>query len=150
MRIRIEGQAGRPLAVEVFGLSLSFEGPWPGCPVTVTDSEGGLMVSIGAREDQPEGSPREGGQGVEPLAAPEPDGGQGRELFQELSALRKKVAAEQGVPPYVIFHDNTLREMARALPTDLAAMSLIQGVGKAKLDKYGEMFIAAIREGNLS
>jgi ATP-dependent DNA helicase RecQ len=48
------------------------------------------------------------------------------------------------MPPYVIFHDSTLREMAAAKPTSLNALSRVSGVGEAKLARYGEAFVAAI------
>jgi ATP-dependent DNA helicase RecQ len=49
------------------------------------------------------------------------------------------------VPPYVIFHDSTLREMAELKPTSLASLSRVSGVGEAKLQKYGAAFVSAIR-----
>ena len=67
-------------------------------------------------------------------------------LFQELRALRKKLAAEQRVPSYVVFSDASLRDMASRAPTNLNAFSAVNGVGKRKLDRYGAVFIAAIRE----
>jgi superfamily II DNA helicase RecQ len=68
------------------------------------------------------------------------------DLFSILAELRRDIAKEQGVPPYIIFHDKALHEMARTLPQDLNAFSKISGVGKAKLDRYGNRFIDAIRE----
>lgn len=70
----------------------------------------------------------------------------GQELFQQLVALRKKIAAEVRLPPYIIFHDSTLKEMCRLLPADLQALRAIQGVGMSKLEKYGIRFVEAIRE----
>lgn len=67
-------------------------------------------------------------------------------LFQRLRALRKKLADEQGVPPYVVFADAALRAMAEARPTSLTAFADIPGVGAAKLAHYGEVFTAEIRE----
>ena len=66
------------------------------------------------------------------------------ELFQRLRALRSAMAKEQALPPYVIFHDKTLREMAVTRPVDLPAMANISGVGAAKLERYGEAFLAVI------
>ncbi len=66
-------------------------------------------------------------------------------LFQALRAQRLAIAREIGVPPYVIFHDATLLEMARRKPQDEAQLALLSGVGKAKLERYGEAFIAVIR-----
>ncbi len=67
-------------------------------------------------------------------------------LFEELRELRRTIATEQEVPPYVIFHDKTLAAMAMHRPLDEHAFLQISGVGQAKLDRYGEQFIAAIRE----
>jgi len=67
-------------------------------------------------------------------------------LFDALRALRRDLAKAAGVPPYVVFHDSTLREMAALRPTTLAALGEISGVGARKRDAYGEAFIAAIRD----
>jgi ATP-dependent DNA helicase RecQ len=67
-------------------------------------------------------------------------------LFDMLKACRRTVAAEAGVPPYVIFHDSTLREMARIRPKSLRDMALVPGVGERKLEAYGEVFLAVIRD----
>jgi ATP-dependent DNA helicase RecQ len=67
-------------------------------------------------------------------------------LFERLRALRKQLANEQGLPPYVIFHDATLREMALRRPLTLDQFADLPGVGSAKLTRYGERFIAALRE----
>ena len=67
-------------------------------------------------------------------------------LFEELRALRKSLADAQGVPPYIIFGDATLVEMARELPTSPEALLDITGVGQKKLERYGEDFLAAIRQ----
>jgi ATP-dependent DNA helicase RecQ len=66
-------------------------------------------------------------------------------LFERLRALRKRLADENGLPPYVIFHDSTLREMAERMPLDLDQFAALPGVGQAKLARYGEQFIAAVR-----
>ncbi|MEP9377598.1 DNA helicase RecQ [Aquabacter sp. CN5-332] len=68
-------------------------------------------------------------------------------LYQKLRALRLELARAQGVPPYVIFHDATLMEMARIRPRSLAAFGDISGVGEAKLERYGPQFLAAVKEG---
>ncbi len=67
------------------------------------------------------------------------------QLFQRLRALRKKLADEQGVPPYVVFADAALRAMAAQRPTTLTAFAAIPGVGAAKLAHYGETFTTEIR-----
>ena len=67
-------------------------------------------------------------------------------LFDELRALRRRLADEQGVPAFVVFSDATLKGMAAAKPTGQAAMLRVSGVGPAKLERYGEVFLAAIRK----
>jgi ATP-dependent DNA helicase RecQ len=66
-------------------------------------------------------------------------------LFDALRAARRAIAAEAGVPAYVVFHDSTLREIAAARPRSLAELSEISGVGEAKLRSYGEAMIEAVR-----
>ncbi|MFD1949270.1 DNA helicase RecQ [Sphingomonas arantia] len=65
-------------------------------------------------------------------------------LFETLRACRRTLAKELGVPPYVIFHDATLREMAAIRPTSLAALGRISGVGARKLEDYGRAFLDAL------
>ena len=67
-----------------------------------------------------------------------------RDLFERLRARRLDVARERGVPPYVIFHDATLREMARLRPTTLDGMRTVKGVGARKAEDLGELFLAVI------
>ncbi|MFG1462882.1 DNA helicase RecQ [Xanthobacter sp. DSM 24535] len=67
-------------------------------------------------------------------------------LYQKLRALRLELARAQGVPPYVIFHDTTLMEIARMRPRSLAALGDVSGVGEAKLERYGTQFLKAVRE----
>jgi len=67
-------------------------------------------------------------------------------LFQALRRLRKQIADDMDVPPYVIFNDATLREMAASAPRTLEAMREVSGVGERKLAQYGERFLAAIAE----
>jgi ATP-dependent DNA helicase RecQ len=66
-------------------------------------------------------------------------------LFEALRARRRDLAKEAGVPPYVIFHDSTLREMAELRPETLHALSRVSGVGQAKLERYGEAFVEVVR-----
>ncbi|HEY0446492.1 MAG TPA: DNA helicase RecQ [Allosphingosinicella sp.] len=65
-------------------------------------------------------------------------------LFEALRERRRDLAREAGVPPYVIFHDSTLREMAEAKPTNLGALARISGVGAAKLERYGAAFVEVV------
>ena len=67
-----------------------------------------------------------------------------RDLFERLRALRLDIARARGVPPYVIFHDTTLREMARLKPTSVTALLDVRGVGARKAEDIGAAFIALI------
>jgi ATP-dependent DNA helicase RecQ len=67
-------------------------------------------------------------------------------LFQELRTLRKQFADEQQVPPFVVFSDATLMEMAASRPVDAAGFSRLTGVGKHKLGRYGAQFLRIIQE----
>ena len=69
-----------------------------------------------------------------------------RVLFDRLRSVRLEVARSRGVPPYVIFHDATLREMARLRPASLDALLAVRGVGARKAEDLGEIFLSAIRE----
>ncbi|RPD48022.1 DNA helicase RecQ [Hymenobacter sediminis] len=66
------------------------------------------------------------------------------QLFEALRTLRKRIADEQGVPPYVIFTDSTLQEMAEERPVNRTAMLSISGVGMKKFETYGEAFIREV------
>ena len=68
----------------------------------------------------------------------------GDPLFDALRELRRELAIEGQVPPYVIFHDATLREMAAQRPASLAALGRLPGVGAKKLEAYGEQFLRTI------
>ena len=70
----------------------------------------------------------------------------GNPLFEALRDLRRTLAEEAQVPPYVVFHDAVLRDMAAFRPANLDEMSRIGGVGAKKLEAYGEAFLRAIRE----
>lgn len=67
-------------------------------------------------------------------------------LFEALRATRRALADDAGVPPYVIFHDATLREMAETRPATLAALGRIGGVGTRKLEAYGAAFLEVITQ----
>ena len=69
-----------------------------------------------------------------------------RQLWEALRARRKQLADEQGVPPYVVFHDATLMEMMEYQPTSEAELLNISGVGQSKLDKFGAEFLEVLRE----
>ena len=75
--------------------------------------------------------------GVEPADAP---------LFEALRIWRRERASEQGVPPYVIFHDTTLAAIARRRPATVDALAKISGVGQAKLERYGADVLRVVAE----
>jgi ATP-dependent DNA helicase RecQ len=112
---------------------------------------GGLMLGGDARailkgeatvsivlppKKEPRRRERSGG-GVNPVGDP---------LFDALRDLRRQLAQDAGVPPYVIFHDSTLREMAARRPGTLAALGEVGGVGARKLESYGDAFLQVIRQ----
>jgi ATP-dependent DNA helicase RecQ len=80
---------------------------------------------------------RDGVEAANPIGDP---------LFDALREKRRELAKEAQVPPYVIFHDSVLRELAALKPASLAQMSSISGVGAKKLDAYGDAFLQVIRE----
>ncbi|MFM2098878.1 MAG: helicase RecQ [Pseudomonadota bacterium] len=93
------------------------------------------LVIVPKRERRTRRGDNGSGKTLNPLGDP---------LFEALRACRRALAAETGVPPYVIFHDSTLREMAQIRPKSLRDLALVTGVGVRKLDAYGAPFLAAI------
>ena len=75
-----------------------------------------------------------------------PDYGVDEELFQKLRRVREKLAAREFVPAYIVFSDATLRDMCSKRPRNEEEMLAISGVGKYKMDKYGEAFLMALAE----
>jgi ATP-dependent DNA helicase RecQ len=69
-----------------------------------------------------------------------------RALFEELRVLRKQLAQERGVPPYIVFADTTLQQLAKTKPSSLAKMRQIYGVGDTKLKDFGQHFLNALTE----
>ena len=67
-------------------------------------------------------------------------------LFDQLRSLRRELAAAAGVPPYVVFADNTLRELSKKPPRDRESMLAIIGVGEVKFERYGPQFLEVIAE----
>jgi len=134
---------------------LAVEGePYP--VLRITD-EGGELLR-GARECRllrvpaPPATPRDrrrrgrgGAQAT--LVGETPLGPAEQETFERLRALRREIAAERGVPPYVIFHDSTLRELARLRPTSLGQLFHVRGIGERKANDYGERLLALLAGG---
>lgn len=67
-------------------------------------------------------------------------------LWDALRACRKQLATEQGIPPFMIFHDATLKDMLESKPSSLENFARISGVGQKKLDKYGAQFLAVLND----
>ncbi len=67
-----------------------------------------------------------------------------RTLFEQLRVLRKTVADREGVPPYVIFHDTSLKEMSTQYPRNVSELLMISGMGERKLRRYGDAFLQEI------
>ena len=65
-------------------------------------------------------------------------------MFEELRLLRRTLADSQELPAYVVFGDTSLRQMAALMPQSMDSFAMIPGVGRAKLEEYGESFVAAI------
>ncbi|AIL63010.1 DNA helicase RecQ [Pseudomonas alkylphenolica] len=97
-------------------------------------------VSLELRRDlKPQTSSKSSGSGGSP--ASQLVRGEEREQWEALRALRRKLAEEHGVPPYVIFPDSTLLEMLRSQPGSLSEMAQVSGVGARKLERYGAAFL---------
>jgi ATP-dependent DNA helicase RecQ len=101
-------------------------------------------ASAGAGSAAGAGAGPAAGNGFAPANRDAGQAPQSGTLFDALRALRKRLADEHGLPPYVVFHDSTLREMAERRPLTLDQFAQLPGVGNAKLARYGEHFIAAI------
>jgi len=69
-----------------------------------------------------------------------------QQLLQALKTWRREQAQQQGVPPYVVFHDRTLLELAASKPRDLEGLSQVGGIGAAKLERYGEAVLAVLQQ----
>ena len=108
-------------------------------PVGVEILKGGRNVSI--RKDRME--VKSAASRRRPVDDEEP---YDQELFERLRNLRQTIASEQGVPPYVVFSDKTLRELSRQRPTDREAMLEIHGIGAVKFERYGEKFLELLGE----
>ena len=104
-------------------------------PVLRGDTQVSVVVPRAARRpDRPASRRRAEG----------PEGPVDAALFETLRRLRRELATEQGVPPYVIFSDASLRQMAQVHPRTAAQFLTITGVGQYKLDRYGGIFMNAI------
>jgi ATP-dependent DNA helicase RecQ len=89
--------------------------------------------------------PKKGEARVRSAVEAESWDGVDRALFEFLRGVRLDVARSRGVPPYVVFHDATLRELARRRPTSIDALMTVKGIGARKAQDLGEIFLEAIR-----
>ncbi|MCG6892262.1 MAG: DNA helicase RecQ [Desulfobacteraceae bacterium] len=99
--------------------------------------------SVFFRKDSAGGGPSRAQAGASPLEEPVDEAS--AQLFEALRKLRLAIARRQEVPPYVIFHDRSLKEMAVRRPSTPEAFLEITGVGESKAQRYGELFLACIR-----
>jgi ATP-dependent DNA helicase RecQ len=124
---------GMLTATEHGGLALGSEAR------PVLKGEAGVSIAEPPVRQRRQRRARGGGSGD----APNPVG---NPLFEALRAKRKALAAEHGLPAYVIFHDSVLRDMALQCPETLAELGRIPGVGAKKLETWGPDFVAVVRE----
>ncbi|MFM2301047.1 MAG: helicase RecQ, partial [Pseudomonadota bacterium] len=106
----------------------------------ILKGEAAVLIAIPPRQERTRKGKRGSGAdrgGINPVGDP---------LFEALRALRREIALEAGVPPYVVFHDSTLRELATARPQSLSEMGEIAGIGARKLEAHGDAFLAIIRQ----
>jgi ATP-dependent DNA helicase RecQ len=132
----------RHLADELFRLGLLAQDPARHNVVSVTDLGRRTLLersTVLVREPAPASGRRARGAAVD-------DERYDRDVFSALRDLRRQIAAERDVPPYVVFSDAVLRSMARELPRTPAQLRAISGVGEKKLADFGTRFLAAIAE----
>jgi ATP-dependent DNA helicase RecQ len=113
----------------------------------VLRGEAPVLLRVPAEPPRREGKGRakaRGDAGAARPAAPLPLDAAAQERYAALKAWRAEVARAHGVPAYVVFHDTTLAEMARACPADLDALAGISGVGAKKLERYGQDLLALL------
>ena len=100
--------------------------------------KGEVAIELRADSDAPSRKTRDKGGANDQIAEAD------RALFDVLRSVRRELAAEAGLPPYVVFHDSTLRAMAAARPSNLDTLGRLPGVGQRKLEAYGAAFLAAL------
>ena len=106
--------------------------------------EGLRRIQAGSRDRRPESIPGHRAAEARGVATGWTDADEN--LFQRLRSLRRELADERDVPAYVVFSDATLRDMARERPADRDGLLAVPGVGPVKLDRYGEAFLAVVRD----
>ena len=98
------------------------------------------------REKQTAGSSKKSRRGAKLPAGADEFTEKEETLFEALRALRREIASEEKVPPYIVFSDKTLIDMCVKKPTDRASMLEVSGVGAYKFEKYGERFLECVRK----
>ncbi|GAN53422.1 DNA helicase RecQ [Tanticharoenia sakaeratensis] len=106
-------------------------------PVLLRDDQTAALAR--GRSSRGRDTARDGGRDTEPALDPASEA-----LFDALRAWRLSEAREQTIPPYVIFHDSVLRDIARDNPQDRASLGRIKGVGASKLDRYADAILTAL------
>ena len=120
---------GALVSTEHGGLALS------GDAKAILKGEVPVLIALQPKTERRRRKDRDGG--ANPIGDP---------LFDALRNRRRELAQEAGVPPYVIFHDATLREIAALRPGSLRQLGEVGGIGQRKLDAYGEAFLAVVRQ----
>ena len=122
---------GALVATEHGGLALG------GDARPILKGEAAVSLVLEAKKEARSGKRQRGGAVLNPVGDP---------LFDALRNLRRDLAREVGVPPYVIFHDSVLRTMAAERPSSLQELGRIGGVGARKLEAYGDRFLEVLRQ----
>lgn len=106
------------------------------------DADTKVLVKITDEDKLPEkaAKPKKKAKGTESLTSA------GFQLFDKLRALRLEIAREEKMPPYIVFSDKTLIDMAAKMPSNKEEMMNVSGVGENKFAKYGEQFLSVIKE----
>ncbi len=117
-------------------------------PVLQLTADGAALMKTGAGADDfslaRQRKPEQGRAAPRARIEVESWNGVDRSLFERLRAMRLDIARSRGVPPYVIFHDSTLRELARVKPKSLRELSSIYGMGARKIDALGGVVLETI------
>jgi ATP-dependent DNA helicase RecQ len=105
-------------------------------------------AQLALRLPPPSRERRQAAQGDRPVTTPLQElPAEAQQRFEALRRWRLEQARDQGVPPYVVFHDRTLVEIAARCPTDLGELGQVSGVGAAKLERYGAAVLAVLGPG---
>ena len=132
--------AGGYLAVDVEGHGGLMFGPKAAAVVKGEDT-------VEFREHKEEKAPKRATSGGRRASGAHELEGRDATLFEALRHWRLELSREQGVPPYVILHDATLVALSTERPADMAALATIPGVGRSKLDRYGQAILEIIAQG---